>query len=238
MRLPKKYLSNIPLLALIAANVIPLFGAIFWSWDAFNIVFLYWAENVAVGFYTILKMAYAKVPGRASKKFTIAGFIFHYGWFTAGHGFCVVWFFAFSGREEAAVPTFLWKTAASVMSPQMMGALLALFLSHGVSFVRNYLLKGEFASAHLDKLFFSPYPRMFVMHVAICAGMYLTERFGSPLGLLAVLIVLKTALDMIGHQREHEKAKAHALELVNPISVIRKSWLLQAKSKRTSRARI
>ena len=41
MKLPKKYLSNIPLLALTAANVIPLFGAVFWNWDTFNIVLLY-----------------------------------------------------------------------------------------------------------------------------------------------------------------------------------------------------
>ncbi|MHC4434296.1 MAG: DUF6498-containing protein, partial [Planctomycetota bacterium] len=55
------YLSNTSLLALAAANVIPLFGAIFWGWDAGNIVLLYWAENLAVGFYNVLKIAFAKV---------------------------------------------------------------------------------------------------------------------------------------------------------------------------------
>lgn len=194
-------------MALAAANVIPLFGAVLWGWSAFNIIFLFWAENFAVGFYTILKMAFAKVPRRAAlgkgKKFNIAFFTIHYGGFTGIHGFIVLMIFKTFRKEEAA----------SVMSPHMMGALVALFLSHGVSFVRNYLFKGEFASARLEKLMFNPYPRMLVMHIATIAGGFLLMRSGSPLGLLAVLIVLKTAIDIIGHLWEHKKAKALKLKL-------------------------
>ena len=35
--------------ALIAANVLPLLGVLFWDWDAFAIVALYWVENVVIG---------------------------------------------------------------------------------------------------------------------------------------------------------------------------------------------
>lgn len=35
-------------------------------------------------------------------------------------------------------------------------ALAELFLSHGVSFVHNYLLKGEYASANTQKLMTGP----------------------------------------------------------------------------------
>ena len=206
MKLPKKYVSNTPLLALIAANIIPLFGAVFWDWETFNIVFLYWAENFVVGFYNILKMAFAKVPrGENFKFFLIPFFTVHYGGFTAGHGLAV---FLVFGKEETT----------SVMWLHITGALIALFLSHGLSFVRNYLLKGEFASARPRDLMFLPYGRIVVMHVAVIAGAFLTERFGSPLGLLAVLIVLKTALDMMGHLREHKKAKALKLKL-GPFSI-------------------
>jgi hypothetical protein len=102
------------------------------------------------------------------------------------------------------------RQAYSVMSPHMKGALLALFLSHGVSFVHNYLLKGEFAKASPQKLMISPYSRIVVMHVAIIAGAFLTMALGSPLGVLAVLIVLKTAIDVKLHLWEHKKAKPHA----------------------------
>jgi hypothetical protein len=43
-------------LALIAANVMPLFGVIFLEWDAFAIVALYWVENVVIGAINVLKM--------------------------------------------------------------------------------------------------------------------------------------------------------------------------------------
>lgn len=227
MGLSKKYLSNIPLLALTAANVIPLFGAVFWDWDAFNIVLLYWAENLAVGFYNILKIAFAKVPHPAAhlrKMFLIPFFTIHYGGFTGVHGLFVLSLFKeseppfHSGDRWPCFLVFVQmllnviRQAYSIMSPAMKYALTALFVSHGVSFVYNYLLKGEFASASPQKLMASPYGRIVVMHIAIIAGAFLTVAIGSPLGVLAVLIVLKTGIDVKLHLREHKKAKLQAVE--------------------------
>jgi Family of unknown function (DUF6498) len=42
--------------ALIAANLVPLFGVLFLGWDAFAIVAIYWAENVIIGVINLLKM--------------------------------------------------------------------------------------------------------------------------------------------------------------------------------------
>ena len=69
------------------------------------------------------------------------------------------------------------------------------------------LLKAEYASASPQKLMASPYGRIVVMHIAIIAGGFLTMALGSPLGVLAVLIVLKTAIDVKLHLWEHKKAK-------------------------------
>lgn len=41
---------------LILANLIPLVGVIFWGWSVFNIVVLYWMENLVIGVINILKM--------------------------------------------------------------------------------------------------------------------------------------------------------------------------------------
>lgn len=222
MKLPKKYSSNIPLPALTAANVVPLFGAIFWDWEAFNIVLLYWAENLAVGFYNILKIAFAKAPhpaGHLGKLFLIPFFTVHYGGFTGVHGIFVLAMFKKEGPSSQSGddwPCFfvfvqmllnVIKQAYAAMSTEMRLALLALCLSHGVSFVHNYLLKGEYAKASLPKLMASPYGRIVVMHVAIIAGGFLTMALGSPLGVLVVLVVLETAIDVKLHLWEHKKAK-------------------------------
>ena len=84
---------------------------------------------------------------------------------------------------------------------------MALFVSHGVSFVHNYPIKGEFAKANPQKLMASPYGRVAVMHVAIIVGAFLTMALGSPLGVLIVLIILKTVIDLKLHLREHKKAR-------------------------------
>src|SRR5687768_2930272 len=44
-------------LALMATNLVPLFGVLFLSWDTFEIVGLYWIENVIIGGINVLKIA-------------------------------------------------------------------------------------------------------------------------------------------------------------------------------------
>ena len=41
---------------LILANLLPLAGVLFWDWGIFNVVVLYWLENVIIGGINILKM--------------------------------------------------------------------------------------------------------------------------------------------------------------------------------------
>ncbi|MBW8038912.1 MAG: hypothetical protein FVQ85_02810 [Planctomycetes bacterium] len=220
MQFKDKYLTNIPLVVLVAANLIPLWGVVFWEWDAFNVVLLYWSENIVVGFYNILKMAFVKVSHPAEhlgKLFMIPFFTIHYGGFCAIHGFFVLSLF---GKGEAEFmhgnswPCFfvflqmllnVIKHAYSIMSLEMRYAMGALFLSHGVSFVYNYLIKGEYANIKIDKLMGSPYGRIVIMHMAVIFGAFLTIALGSPVGILIILVGLKTSLDVIFHLRQHKK---------------------------------
>ena len=217
-----KYLTNIPLIALVAANLIPFWGVLFWGWDAFNVVLLYWSENIVVGFYNILKMAFAKVSHPAEhlgKLFMIPFFSVHYGGFCAVHGSFVLMLFKedSSFMNNTTWPCFfvflqmllnVIKNAFSIMSLEMRYAMGALFVSHGVSFVYNYLIKGEYARIKSDRLMGSPYARIVVMHVAIIFGAFLTAALGSPVGILIILVALKTYLDVIFHKRQHKKHQA------------------------------
>lgn len=215
---------DIPVLALLTANAIPLFGVLFLGWDAFYIVLLYWSENVVIGFYNVLKMVFAAVPhpvAHLGKLFLIPFFIIHYGGFTAIHGFFVLALFHKDGQgppmDGMNWPCFLVfvqmlfnviRYMYSIIPPQVRLAVLALFISHGISFVQNYLLKGEYITAKPDKLMGSPYGRVIVMHITILAGGFLTMAIGSPAPLLAVLVVIKTVLDVNLHNRAHKKATA------------------------------
>ena len=227
MKLSKKELTNIPVIALVAANLLPLWGVCFLKWDAFYIVLLYWSENLAVGFYNILKIAAAKVKHpveHLGKLFLIPFFTVHYGGFMAVHGFFVLTFAKMSEGPSAETPSIgkeSWpcffvflqllinviRHMFSIIPPQMKLAILALFISHGISFVYNYLLKGEYATARPGELMGKPYARVVVLHIAILAGGFLTMIIGSPAALLVVLVIGKIILDVKMHLREHKKAK-------------------------------
>jgi hypothetical protein len=86
----------------------------------------------------------------------------------------------------------------------------ALFVSHGISFVYNYLIKAEYTKIKTDVLMFSPYGRIVIMHVAVIFGAFLTAVLGSPVGILIILVGLKTSLDVIFHLRQHEKHQMKA----------------------------
>jgi hypothetical protein len=219
----KGYFTNIPLMLLVLANMAPIYGVVVFGWDAFYIVLLYWAENLIIGFYNILKIAFAKVEHpifHLGKLLQIAFFIIHYGGFVAVHGFFV---FAIFGKGEAGKalemgkhpwPCFLifvqlligvirhcWTT----IPDDMKYVIGTLFLSHGVSFVRNYLIAGEYKTSKPKDLMGQPYSRVMVMHIAIIAGGFLSFSIGSPAGVLIVLIVLKTIIDVKLHLRQHRK---------------------------------
>ena len=214
--------TNIPVLALLAANVVPLVGVLFLNWSAVYIVLLYWAENLAVGFYNVLKMAFVKVKHPAEhlgKLFLIPFFIIHYGMFTAIHGFFVVAIFSKDNQgppmDDATWPCFFAfiqifagfiKHIMMSVPPAVRLAFLTLFISHGVSFVYNYFLKGEYARTNPRDLMGQPYVRVFVMHITILGGGFLSMILGSPAALLLVLVLLKTAIDVKFHLLEHKKA--------------------------------
>jgi len=224
---PMKNLRTIwaflPVLSLLAANSVVLFGVVLAGWDAFAIVLFYWTENIAVGFYNVLKMALVRMPNPAAhlaKLFMIPFFIIHFGGFTAVHGIFVLSMFNRAGQPFSRGPDWpcflafvqlllnAISQAYAVMPPNMKFAALALFISHGISFLYNYLIKAEYASASLPKLMGRPYARVVVMHVAIIAGGFVSLALGSPVGLLLILVLLKTIIDVRLHFREHRKMAA------------------------------
>ena len=192
--------------ALILSNLIPVFGVLFLDWSAAAILILYWAENIVVGFFNVLKMIMAKGPKRISprrdipgsvvrtseKVFGIGFFIVHFGAFTLGHGVFVVSLF---GKDFPSPGSF----AIAVAS---------LFLSHGLSFALHYVKKGEYKEAQFNQLFFSPYKRIIVMHITIIAAGWALGMLGSPDGALLVLIALKIFFDTQAHRKEHTMKSA------------------------------
>jgi uncharacterized protein DUF6498 len=69
----------ITVLFLIAVNLIPLFGVLFFGWSLFSIKFLYWIENGIIGFFNIPKIALGET-GRLTGLFWRRGEDLTGGW--------------------------------------------------------------------------------------------------------------------------------------------------------------
>ena len=89
--------------------------------------------------------------------------------------------------------------------PEMIWALLGLFISHGISFVENFILGGEYRRSTIKELMHQPYQRIMVMHIAIIAAGIFVMKFNSPMPMLIILILLKIMFDIFLHRRSHKK---------------------------------
>jgi hypothetical protein len=197
---------------LIIANLVPLYGVFSLDWKVFPILLLFWMENILVGLFNVLKMLMAN-PSSAgtwgAKLLFIPFFCFHYGMFTLVHGIFVFALFGGYFNELEGFPD-AGSLFQAIGDFQLGWALLALFLSHLVSFIVNYIGKGEYKKTELKNLMTQPYSRVVVLHITIIIGAFLVMLTNAPVLVLVILLCLKIFIDINTHVREHRKYTAKA----------------------------
>lgn len=210
---------GLALLALVLANLVPLFGVTVLDWDVGAIIVLYWMENLVIGGYTILKML---VADNVRALGYIAFFCLHYGGFCAVHGLFVLSLTGFADGAGTLQDDTTWPgplallqlfaglfNRISAAAPEhFYWVIIAMVISHGVSFMLLFIGSGEFRDTRARKLMGAPYKRIVILHIAVIAGAVLVEKLDSPLGLLIALVALKTGMDIMLHKRAHRRADA------------------------------
>ncbi|MDO9578698.1 MAG: DUF6498-containing protein [Candidatus Cloacimonadales bacterium] len=83
-------------------------------------------------------------------------------------------------------------------------AALLLFISHGFSFLWNYVGKKEYEKADLGTLMAKPYSRVVLLHITILLGGFLLMALHSPVAGLLLFILLKIFMDVSAHSKEHK----------------------------------
>jgi hypothetical protein len=192
-------------LVLVGANLVPLLGVLGSHWTVFAVLLLYWCENVVVGVFNVLRMLLANpasVATDAAKLVFIPFFTFHYGMFTMVHGIFVLALFGPAGQHFSPSPAAF---VAALRDAGVGLGVLAIVLSHGFSFLHNYLWGGEFRRATLQQLMMQPYARVVVLHLTILLGGFAAKAAGAPLVALVFLIALKTLIDLRAHLAERKK---------------------------------
>ena len=204
-RFGRSTLTRPSVLALMIANLFLIVGVMLLGWDTFLVLALFWVENVVMGLFTIFKLAIAS--GDNARWYARVGaaiaFVFQYGLFTLVHGVFV--FLVFGTIMRPSSSGELLSLGESVFSYELMWGALALLISHGVSFFLNYVGSGEYRLSSLRDVTQEPYGRMVLLHVTIIFGGMLISALGSPVAGLLLLIVLKMAMDIRAHLRQHQK---------------------------------
>ena len=79
--------------------------------------------------------------------------------------------------------------------------LAAMLVSHGVSFVSNFLASGEVRTAAIGELMMRPYGRVVILHVTIVLGGFMAVLLGPSLGVLLLFVTVKIVADVVTHLR-------------------------------------
>jgi hypothetical protein len=166
----------------------------------------YWMETAVIGFWTILQVA---LIARWQALMLVPFFIVHFGGFMFGHLLALVVAFG-SGRPEDLEDPLAF-AHEMLIGHGLWVALAALFVSHGVSFVFNFLIpwwRGTWEQPkNPQDAMMSPYGRVIVMHLTVLFGAALAHFFQTKVAAFVLLIALKIFVDVSAHVRKNFKPK-------------------------------
>lgn len=186
-------------IVLVVANLVPLVGVLLFDWQVFDIVLLYWVENVVIGLVNVVRML---ICGPVRKYPLVAFFILHYGIFCFAHLQAVTTLFDGPERIVDVWQLYFSMPWAQVLKSPLWFGIGAIAASHAFSFFANFVAGKEYRATSIDKLMGRPYGRIVVLQLAILLGAALIEWLGTPLGMLLALIGVKIAMDLKLHRAE------------------------------------
>ena len=186
-------------LALLLANLLPVFGVWFLGWNPTEAFIVYALETLIVGILTILKMLIVTFT-RHSDEWPANGKV------TQQSGFFFIFFFIFHFGLFALVQTTIFSQSAGITPPgsgmmhfffnwytyinediaYMLGAFIVGYIVK--SFI-PFIINGEYKTVPLIVLMFQPYGRIFIQQFTVIIGsMFLTLGLGKVFILIFALI--------------------------------------------------
>jgi hypothetical protein len=197
------YLRYPSVFILIVANLVPLYGVLFWGWDRFTLMVAYWMETGVIGFWAIIHMT---MLARWAAIFYVPFFIVHFGGFMAGHFFFLWAMFAPDwAKGIASIEDFV---RVLLIGKGLWIALAALFISHSLSFFFNVLRpwwRGEGRDGDAGSAMGATYGRVVILHLTILFGAALAAIFKTKVAAFVLLIAIKIFVDVSAHIRKNFK---------------------------------
>ena len=198
-------------LLMVAGNLVPLAGVLFFGWNLLAVMLAFWLDNVAIGIFAAGRILFARVDGKTAsghstavtRAYVAASFALQYGFVGLVHGLLVIGLFGLVGEKLAgeAVPELDVYVSAVLRQPEILIAAIAALLTRGIDFVTGYLRPRAYERADIGKEQSAPYRRVILLHVVVVLGGGIALALRSPVVALVMLVLLKTAGDLIGDAR-------------------------------------
>lgn len=204
-------MRSLSLIGFIVSNMLPIFAVFYFDWKPFDLVLIYWAESLILGFYTVLKMLYVDTPNVRSDIAVfseIPTFAGAYSIFCIIIGIAILRIFnqfpVLSGDEffpKLAFVTHLFK----LCFVERKWVCLSIFLGYGVSFVCDYMKGQQYFRAYLGKLMVLPMLRCIALAVLFYYALCVTGSLQSSMA-SAKIICLKIGFDVFFGFLERRRA--------------------------------
>jgi hypothetical protein len=220
--------ANASLIVLVVANLVVGVLALRGQWGIFALIVLYWFEALVIGGFNILRLAvvglFGEQPfGAALARWVGATFgarllatVIGVGFFAfkfATFAFVVAISFLMASvhfrlqqSAELAPGETAWFGVAQIPVEPLIAILIG---SHALSFVWNFLIRGEYRTQTVPALVFWPYLRMAAVSAVVAAGIALiaiSPEAGRTQLAVVVFVLLKTLVDALSHRWEHRRA--------------------------------
>ena len=208
-------------LAITLVNIGPLLGVVWGDWAPFDVVFMYWFENVIIGLFVVARMVFKPRGGIA---FAVGGlalagfFLLHYGIFCWAHGMMIM---SILGENVVQIDEdSVFNSAAHyIKQGNLQWVALSMLLAHLALYIQAYL--GDKIDKAKDEMA-KPYRRIIVLHIAIMVGGALaTFAPSAAFIVMLLLIAFKIFSDVMHDKRERaeqaEKSQTQPARMVDQI---------------------
>jgi hypothetical protein len=205
--------QTVAALALIAANAGMLFIWFLYDLSLFQVVLVYWWEALWIGLFSGLKLLTASLIGSPFENRWIdvsrgSGlFITLFSIIKSGGAFLII--LMLTGVALVVAQETLTGTPGNDFVGEQGQLLLKCSLvfvaGHGLSFIINFLLLGEFRHARFSTLLWLPFRRSLGLFVTIIAALTAIQTYPGVLtanSFAAILISAKLVWDYFLHRRE------------------------------------
>ncbi len=213
---PGEFIVTPPLISLIFTNLVTIALAVLENWDLATVLFIYWAQSVIIGIFTVVTLLSADtttLAGEFGKAQAEAG-----GSPVVGKGFARFYKILLAGFFAVHYGLFHWGYYSFIVEGGIFGPVdftaVGIWISCALFFANHcysylYHRTGEQKGGEfVTRAFFEPYNRIIPMHLTIIFGSIIVlalEFLGIPgtLPVLVFFLILKTWLDIRMHLRKH-----------------------------------